>query len=933
VSEFSIKSAAITRAGFAYQDLVGIEILIEYYRDPERYQWVQLESEDGEFGALDDVVAALPNGTFELTQVKFTPRPDTYPLSWNWLLEKTPKGTSRLHKWAKSLKAVALCGQVKSACLRTNRHPDPEFAKSLNNALIDLGALDASIRTAVETELGGAAEASSFFSSFEFKHSEPMIDRLEATLRGRLVPSSTNSEGWLLLLHQARRWASVRNEPQPDGRITHKHLAQIISRKRPQPLAQDFRIPDGYEPPSRPFHDDLMKCVTDRPGIWALWGSPGRGKSTYLSYAVDQLRKQEVPTIRHHYFLSLADSGDRNAFADIATSLMDQMVVRYGDAVQGLEENPVELRKWIVACGAHFTARKKPFVVVVDGLDHVAREYSDLSQMNQLFNALLPCPPNVTVLVGTQRVSSTFLPLRLIQNATRESWIEVPPMDRDAVQRWVVLQHKAGRVLLSNVRSSQMDQHEIGAIGDALYNISLGHPLHLIYSFEAMVRRGVAFSQEEIERLPSCPEGDIRKYYAALWRDLSPSAKQTVHAMAGSGFRWTEDGLRRCFGPIDEIDHLLEFQRSGVAPFHGSLLAFVTERDDHAPSFRALLPKIVAWLGSDAPRFQRWGWYWITKASNGDEHDLLTGTTRQWVIDSLVEGWPPSQIIEVLSRAEALAFSHDDYVRTTELRALKTRVDNGPEFQVQRFGDFAEVAIRTASNIESVVFSADQLASLDSDEILTLVKTVPDRSSDIIEEAFEELRRRVNLWIELRHHPDRDFELLVGRFLEVAAIFPQTEASRVIKFLKAFRVAATRNSSFRTFVSHLRREKRADLLIQAAKSLKGQSDVAWRFQIEDALVVVASATGQDVFLAYSPRSQISPLLSCWRHFHKSAAKQRQASLPDSSGPIRKDYEYGRHPDVENYFVSVFLLLCPTASMVTKSGAHLQKVGRERHFSV
>lgn len=903
--EYDIKNAAITRAGFDYQDLFGIEILIEYFRDPDRYNWIQLESEDGEFGALDDVVAALPDGTFEVTQVKFTPRPDTYPLSWEWLLERTTKGTSRLQKWATSLEALTLSGNVKSACLRTNRRPDSEFDSSLVNGLVNLGEVDASLRTAIENQLGGATKASSFFSSFKFKHSEPMIDRLEATLRGRLVPSSTNGEGWLLLLHQARRWASVRNEPQPDGRITHKHLVQIITRKRPQPLSQDFRVPEGYEPPSRSFHNDIMKCVTERLGILVLWGSPGRGKSTYLSFAVDQLRKQDVPTIRHHYFLSLADSGDRNHFADIASSLMDQMVLRYGEAVKGLEEDPTELRKWVEACGAHFSVEGKPFVVVVDGLDHVEREYADLSQMNQLFNALLPCPTNVTVLVGTQRVADKHLPLRLVQHANSDSWIEVPPMDRDAVQRWVGLQHRAGRLLLSNVRSPETEQYELGAIGDAFYDISLGHPLHLIYSFEAMVRRGLAFSADEIGRLPSCPEGDIRKYYAALWRDLSPSARQIIHAMAGAGLRWTEGGLRRCFGPIDEIDHLLEFQRSGVAPFHGSLLAFATERDDHAASFNALLPRIVEWLKRDAPAFQRWGWYWILNARNGDERDLLTATTRQWVIDSFVDGWPPDQIVEILSRAEELAFAHEDFVRTTELRALKTRVENGPEFQVQNFGHFSEVAIRTASNLESVVFSADQLGSLGPDEILTLVKTVPDRSSDIIEDAFDELWSRINLWIELRHYPDSDFELLVSHFLEVAAIFPHTDAAHVVKFLKRFRADTTRNSFFRSYVSYLRREKRVDLLTQTARALKAKNDLPWRFHVEDALVVVAAATGQDVSRTCRPRLQVSPLLSCWCHFHKSTAKQPEVSLPDSKGPIRKDYEYGRNLDVENYFVSVF----------------------------
>lgn len=903
--EFSIKIAATTRRGFDYQDLIGIELLIEYYRDPGKYQWVQLEAEDDDFGALDDVVAAMPDGTFEVTQVKFTPRPDLYTLNWDWLLEKKTRGTSRIHKWASSLEALTLDRKLRSACLRTNRRPDSEFAKSLNGSVVDFTKVEPAVRFALERDLGGSAPAAEFFSSFEFKHSEPMIDRLEANLRAQLVPSATDSEGWLLLLHQARRWASVRQQPEPDGRITHKHLAQIINKKRPQPLSQEFRVPDGYEPPSQSFHSDLMNRLTADRGILALWGSPGRGKSTYLSYAVNQLRDRGTPTVRHHYFLSLADSSDRNSYTDIASSLMDQIMVRYPEPVKGLEDKPTELRNWITACAAHFAALGKPFVVIIDGLDHVAREYADLSQMNQLFKALLPCPDNTTVLVGTQRVAERYLPLRLIQNTSEEDWIEVPRMDRDAVQRWVALQHQAGRLLLSELHARTSDKHELGAIGDAFYMISLGHPLHLIYSFEAMVRRGLVFSADEIARLPSCPDGDIRKYYAGLWRDLSPSAKQIIHVIAGSGFRWTEPGLRRCFGPIEEIDHLLEFQRSGIAPFHGSLLAFAKERRDHQATFDALLPQIVNWLENEAPRLQSWGWLWIMKAKNGDGTELLSRTTRHWVIESLVEGWPPEQIIEILARAEELAFARTDYVRTVELRALKTRVDNGPEYQLASFGDFAEVAIRSASNLESVTFSADQLGSLSSNEIVTLVKTVPDRSSDIIEQAFEELRRRVNLWIELRHHPDQDFERLVHHFLEIAAIFPKTNVQRVLAFLKGFRSLDARNASFRTFVASLRRERRSDLLIEAAKRLKGRTNVSWRFVIEDALVVVACVTGLDLSVCYRPRLQVSALLSCWRHFHKATGKQNSSALPDASGPIRQDYDYGRHNDVENYFVTVF----------------------------
>ena len=123
----TLKKAAIARAGFEYQDLVGIEVLINFFRDPTLYQWVELESEEPQVGYLDDVVAARTDGRFEYIQVKFTSDPDAYMLGWDWLLERKPRGTSRLKKWSSSLLKIAALGPVYIAQLRTNRRPDPEF--------------------------------------------------------------------------------------------------------------------------------------------------------------------------------------------------------------------------------------------------------------------------------------------------------------------------------------------------------------------------------------------------------------------------------------------------------------------------------------------------------------------------------------------------------------------------------------------------------------------------------------------------------------------------------------------------------------------------------------------------------------------------------------------------------------------------------------
>lgn len=95
-----IKSAAIPRAAFHYQDLVGIETLIRFFRDPQLYEWVELESEDKAARSLDDVIAKRCDGTFELTQVKFTVDADRYSLEWDWLLDKSDGGTSLLGKWS-----------------------------------------------------------------------------------------------------------------------------------------------------------------------------------------------------------------------------------------------------------------------------------------------------------------------------------------------------------------------------------------------------------------------------------------------------------------------------------------------------------------------------------------------------------------------------------------------------------------------------------------------------------------------------------------------------------------------------------------------------------------------------------------------------------------------------------------------------------------
>jgi hypothetical protein len=789
VTKHSFKIAGIPRTGFEYQDLIGIEVLLRFYRDPSLFHWVALEVDEPKVGKLDDVVAARQDNTFELLQVKFTPDPGKYLLDWDWLLHRKSKGTSLLQKWSDALAKVKSFGPVHSAKLRTNRRPDLEFEASLKGGFVDFDKMGSARRALLSAELQSEAAARDFFERFEFAHSEVLVDDLEARLKGDIVPTDTDNTGWLVLREQTRRWATRKNSPEPNGRIRYEHLVQIITKSRPKPIPQDFAVPPLYHVPSENFHEAFKARIeTESRRVSVLWGSPGRGKSTYLSFLTQSLHDAGLPVVRHHYFLSLDDSTvDRISFTEISSSLMDQIAGRYVDAVRGIENAPNQLRQWLEACGKYYHAKGNRFYVVVDGLDHVWREQRTTSQMEHLFNYLLPCPENVYLLIGTQKVASDQLPLRLIQNSSVEQdWIEVPPMDEAAVHAWLRGQHDAGRLLLRDTKQYGK-LPELSEVSKAFYAISNGNPLHLIYSFEALVRRGAIVTSDEVSHLPSCPEGDIRRYYGGLWTRLSASARKVLHLIAGSDFHWPPDGLRKCAGALDEIDHLLEYRRSGLVPFHGSILAYAREQADHGNLFRSVLPAVVRWLEREAPEYWRWAWLWIMRARSGDTNDLLSLTNRDWIIQSLAKGWPAEQIVTILHEAEGHAFEKNDYVRTMQLRTLKIRVQNGPNYQINRFRDFQESAVRAAGNEQQILNMADAIPSASDDEIVTLVRCLNGVERDGIgAECYEELRRQVNLWISLRHRAGEEFFTLAENFIEAIIDFGQPDLKKLLLFIGQF---------------------------------------------------------------------------------------------------------------------------------------------------
>ena len=749
MSNPGLKRTGFLRAGFQYQDLVAIEILIDFYANRNLYDWVELDADDGRFQSIDDVVARRPDGLYELTQVKFAADPDAEAskLSWSWLTKRSGEGRSWLQKWAKNTLAHARAAKLAKAALKTDRIPDEEFAGCLDCSKVIYGRLPRNVKSIVDEQLGSSDKARLFFENFEFEHSKPRLDDLEDQLWSRVAPL-TDGGGWAAFRLRVRDWSTRKNCPGPDGKIRYVHLRGAFAVDRGRPIPQVFRVPDSYQIPDLCFHQEFVQEICGSDGITVLWGPPGRGKSTYLSHCVTEIDVMQALCIRHHYSLSIRDRHeDRYSYHAIVQSLVHQLRQAVPD-LSGSWRRP--LGNLVESAAGRLETEGRRLIVVVDGLDHVWRECRDREAMDMLFDALVPVPTNVRLVVGTQKIRSSHLPAILIRTIPEERWTELPLMSREAVGKWISYQDGGGRLNLA-VPKWRTREQTVDAVAMAFHEITQGLPLHLIYSFEALVESGAAVTQESVSVLPACPSGEIRDYYRGLWNSIGPKAQSILHVLAGLRFGPPPFALSSCFGgggdsleALAAIAHLMDRRATEVQPFHSSLFGFVRELPDHDDVFRQNVVDTVTWLETDAPEYWRWAWLWITQAQLGDSSQLLGGPSRDWAIRSLVSGFPIEQIVNILNEAEIIALEEMDLPRLLYLRCLKSRAIKGPEHQTHDWPLFLEVAASLSEDPLLVRLYIARLDQVPSGFLPGLVRIAkPSDREEVAREAIQELKQRV----------------------------------------------------------------------------------------------------------------------------------------------------------------------------------------------
>jgi len=736
----NLKNTAITYAGYDYQTLHGVKLLLEWFSNPNLYSQVVFEADTSDKDippAIEDIVCKRHDGAFEYRQVKFTTDEAKHELSWDWLFKKTKKGRSLAKKLFDGLDKIAL-EKLHTAELVTNRVPSEEFSAALTHGYLDFSKITDEVKIKFIEELGSEKNIKLLFENLIIDHSRKDILKLKIELLSKAFNLKA-TDSIHHLMDEARVWAMYKNLPNNGGWIYLSDIKNILSIAKPKPLPQSFHIPTGYTPPCEIFHRDLFEnVVAKKDNIIVVTGPPGRGKSTYLSYLTQKFDDANVPYIRHHYFLSIGDkTGDRFSHFTVQNDLRQQLETFHGADGKGLNEE-------LQVCATRYANEDKPFVVLIDGLDHVWRDNNrDINPLDSLFNELFPPLDNVVYVIGTQPVEDNKLPKKLFLLKPRDEWLTLPPLTGNSILKFLKVQIEEERIHLL-CHEAQGEEH-LKESAKALVDLTLGHPLSVIYVTEYLSITKTGVSAYEIEKLPKIFGEHIYHYYSELWRVISYSQKYALHIICEFNFGWEKIQLNKLLnnGELEDyvagIQHLLFRGRVGYKPFHESLIAFVKALPEHTEVIDKYTPKVIAWIDGHAPSYIQNIWKLKCELKAEMLEAVKAKLTREWVVRRLSEGYFPKELENILESASRSFIEKGQIIDSHCFRSISTRISNASH-NVNELDQLVELTLKRApsSVIDEYVASSEYL---DSDQLAQLSICLLHRNNQVDSEKLNKLSK------------------------------------------------------------------------------------------------------------------------------------------------------------------------------------------------
>lgn len=431
------------------------------------------------------------------------------------------------------------------------------------------------------------------------------------------------------------------------------------------------------------FEQEVLKVLfRDKSTYTAIVGTPGSGKSTFITEFTDKLRRRRQPIIRYYAFAKVNDPFERERVTAQAflKSMIEQLCQEFRDLIpdeRRYEYSESRLNELLTLLGSHFKLRGQQLLMVVDGIDHVGR--AEIEKTQKLLNVLpVRLPAGVICLIGTQ--STEYLP-SIIEEQCQEALVSIPLFE---IQQTGYFLNRYFNT------SSRPRQNTI----DVIHKCSEGLPLYLYFIAERLTQVPVEEYDDLVEKLPPY-EGDINSYYIALWSEFSrqPELKKLCGLAARLHFRVQISDLLSMAEVNDAFEgeplfnrmkHLMQVSDAGCRVFHNSFRDFI--RTKLTPGQLQQLDKSILFSYLDKQRNQLlWFMYAHRYAEAAKAYSyLMENYGQSYISDAIRRGRPRDEIIEALQATARAAISERNLVVTARTAALLSHTQERLEHYLDR---------------------------------------------------------------------------------------------------------------------------------------------------------------------------------------------------------------------------------------------------------
>lgn len=453
-------------------------------------------------------------------------------------------------------------------------------------------------------------------------------------------------------------------------------------------VAQSFPVDENqfYDRPQ--FRKELQKDIL-LGGNHLIVGPPGSGKSWEITRLFKELVQQDAIVAKHYCYLDPSDDLiERRVTSEV---FLGNLIAEIFEAAKDFKVYPTRFsaNAGSLEQALHdLTPLEKPIILIVDGLDHIARVRASSTLLSDDETdiierlASLDIPHGVSLILVSQ-------PGPHLDTLISRKDLEVK---KYIIPQWSVTdsiglakKHGVHRFLL---HAGVSEEHEVERVLKVLSDKSDGNPLYIKYLSLAMCE-GLATGDIDnpIDWLRDIPEikGDIANYYRYLYDKIIDDAKSIADIFGVIDFSVTENELIEILPPIikpwvsealSSLSPVLKktIGQGGLSIFHESFRRFMLATlEQQGRNVKDVLSPVVDWLKACGFYKDSRSYRFLFQAllRSGLENEVIDSVDVEFVSNSVSYGHPVDPIQQNLALAADIAGRAQNWqilVRCGELR-------------------------------------------------------------------------------------------------------------------------------------------------------------------------------------------------------------------------------------------------------------------------